>query len=252
MEHAGWAAGGPRHRRGAEPLEGRWVGCGGVAERGAEAEPLTPAAMRQLPPIPADHARQLAEVGYVVVPQMFSADVLARAEEAVKRLLAEEGDAAGSEFRQENGVARLAALVGKDEVFERLLCDTAVLSYVAHVLGGPDKVKISSINARVVPPGGDAGRQPLHGDFSAVADEAGPWVCNVLVALDPYTHVTGPLRAVPGSHRSGAPRRCGLLPCLLTRCACAGLGGCRLRIWRTRPRRTRTRRWSRRREGTRS
>ena len=84
---------------------------GGVAERGAEAEPLTPAAMRQLPPIPADHARQLAEVGYVVVPQMFSADVLARAEEAVKRLLAEEGDAAGSEFRQEDGVERLAAAI---------------------------------------------------------------------------------------------------------------------------------------------
>eukprot|EP01045_Picozoa_sp_COSAG04_P010125 COSAG04_NODE_611_length_12005_cov_230.632538_8_plen_171_part_00 len=168
--------------------------------------------MRQLPPIPADHARQLAEVGYVVVPRMFSADVLQSAEEAVKRLLAEEGDAAGSEFRQEAGVARLAALVGKDEIFERLLCDTAVLSYVAHVFGGADHVKISSINARVVPPGGDAGLQPLHSDFSAVRDEAGPWVCNVLVALDPYNHVTGPLRAVPGSHRSGVPRRCGLLP----------------------------------------
>ena len=102
-------------------------------------------------------------------------------------------------------MARLAALVGKDGVFERLITDRGVLKYVASILGA-SRFKLSSANARVVPPisnasDGPAGRQPLHADFSAVADDIGPWVANVLVALAPYSTTTGPLRAVPGSHR---------------------------------------------------
>ena len=115
----------------------------------------------------------------------------------MERLLAIEGDTAGSEFRQEEGVGRLAALVGKDGpngVFERLVSHEGVLSYVAAVLGAT-RLKLSSVNARVVPPiasGGGAsdcsepaGLQPLHADFSAVVDDAGPWVANVLIALAP-------------------------------------------------------------------
>jgi ectoine hydroxylase-related dioxygenase (phytanoyl-CoA dioxygenase family) len=126
-------------------------------------------------------------------------------EAAVHRLLAAEGAAAGSEFRQEAGTSRLAALVGKDGIFERLATNRGVLEYVAFILGG-SRLKLSSANARVVPSSsnvndGPAGRQPLHADFSAVADDIGPWVVNVLVALAPYSTITGPLRAVPGSHR---------------------------------------------------
>lgn len=146
----------------------------------------------------------------------------------MEQLLAEEGDAAGSEFRQEAGVGRLAALVGKDGpcgIFERLMTHSGVMSYPAAIFGGGAGLKISSVNARVVPPveperraarvaaaaaatgaaeaAAAAGAQPLHADFSAVADSSGPWVANVLVALSPYNATTGPLRAVPGSHKWG-------------------------------------------------
>jgi hypothetical protein len=113
---------------------------------------------------------------------------------AVERLLSAEGDAAGSEFRQEPGVGRLAALVGKDAVFEQLVTHEGVLSYVASILGAT-RLKLSSVNGRVVPPTAPGvgssesaaapGLQPLHADFSAVADADGPWVANVLVALAP-------------------------------------------------------------------
>ena len=36
-----------------------------------------------------------------------------------------------------------------------------------------------------------------------MADDAGPWVANVLVALTPYNDITGPLRVVPTSHLWG-------------------------------------------------
>ena len=202
------------------------------------AEPV-PAALGRLPAIPLSHSAALLEHGFCVVKQLVSEELLAKAvrsirndplllpvslcitrhasiqnslllqEVAVSRLLAVEGDAAGSEFRQEAGVGRLAALVGKDPVFERLITDEGVLSYVAAVLGA-SRLKLSSVNARVVPSlasasAGDegggpeesssSGLQPLHADFSAVADDDGPWVANVLIALAPCKKRKQPLLA---------------------------------------------------------
>src|SRR5207237_265745 len=71
---------------------------------------------------------------------------------------------------------------------------------IAHVLG--PAFKLSSLNARSVPPGG-AGGQPLHTDMSAIPDEKGYWVCNSVWMLDDFTAENGTLRVVPGSHRSG-------------------------------------------------
>ena len=166
-----------------------------------------PALLHELPAVPQRDLALLREQGFVVVRGLVSEAVLARADAAVRRLLQKEGATAGCEFRQEPGVGRLAALVGKDAIFRQLISDPKILSYVAAVLGD-ERLKLSSVNARVVPGAdegalGGAGRQPLHADFNAVEDELGAWVCNVLVALAPYDNLTGPLRAVPGSARFG-------------------------------------------------
>jgi ectoine hydroxylase-related dioxygenase (phytanoyl-CoA dioxygenase family) len=142
--------------------------------------------------------RRLDDDGYVVLEDFMTGGLLARLRERVQDLFAAEGQAAGAEFKPEPGCRRLANLVDKGAVFHELITAPAVLEHVGHVLG--PAFKLSSLNARSVPPDG-AGAQPLHADMSAVADEQGYWVCNTVWMLDDFTAANGALRVVPGSHR---------------------------------------------------
>ena len=142
--------------------------------------------------------KSLDNEGYLVLPDFMGGDLLGRLRRRVEQLFDEEGDSAGSEFKPEPGCRRLANLADKGDVFREIILLPRVLELVRHVLG-PD-VKLSSLNARSVPPHG-AGHQPLHADMSAIADEKGFWVCNTVWMLDDYTADNGALRVVPGSHR---------------------------------------------------
>jgi ectoine hydroxylase-related dioxygenase (phytanoyl-CoA dioxygenase family) len=147
--------------------------------------------------LPATDRRALDERGYLILGDVFSLELLALLRQRVDELFADEGEAAGAEFKQEPGCRRLANLVDKGDVFREVIAHPRILKYVRHVLG-PD-IKLSSLNARSVNPGG--GAQPLHADMGAVADGKGYWVCNTTWMLDDYTPDNGALRLVPGSHR---------------------------------------------------
>jgi hypothetical protein len=140
---------------------------------------------------------ELEQLGYTILPRWIPCDLLEELRSAVAQLYQREGNAAGSEFRQEPGCLRLANLVDKGAVFQRVIAAPAPLALVEHVIG-PD-YKLSSLNCRTALPGCDA--QPLHADMGGVADERGNWVCNIVWMLDDYTPDNGPLRVVPGSHR---------------------------------------------------
>ena len=122
----------------------------------------------------AAECRALDEEGYLLLAEFVPADLLARLRWRVEELFAEEGAAAGAEFKQEPGCRRLANLVDKGDVFREVIAHPRALAYVRQVLG-PD-LKLSSLNARAADPGG--GAQPLHADMAAVADGRGSWVCN--------------------------------------------------------------------------
>jgi hypothetical protein len=144
--------------------------------------------------------RRLDEDGFLILDGFIGPDLFARLRGRVLQLLAEEGEAAGAEFKPEAGCRRLANLVDKGEVFREAIALPQLLEYVGHVLG--PAFKLSSLNARSVDPGG-VGAQPLHADMAAVTDERGPWVCNTVWLLDDFTPDNGALRVVPGSHRMG-------------------------------------------------
>lgn len=146
------------------------------------------------------HRRQLDDRGYVVLHGLMGLDVLAALRARVDELFAQEGEHAGAEFKYEPNALRLANLVDKGEVFERLVAHPVVLEYVQAVLG--PQFKLSSLNARTAPPFTDS-QQPLHADMAAIADERGYWVCNTVWMLDDFTAENGAPRAVPGSHRWG-------------------------------------------------
>jgi len=136
--------------------------------------------------------------GYVVLENFIDDELLAALNARLEEIFEREGAMAGSEFKQEAGCRRLANLVDKGAVFERVICHPRLLPYVEAVLG-PD-FKLSSLNARRVNPHADV-TQPLHADMAAVADEQGDWVCNSVWMLDDITPENGAIRVIPGSHR---------------------------------------------------
>jgi ectoine hydroxylase-related dioxygenase (phytanoyl-CoA dioxygenase family) len=142
--------------------------------------------------------RQLDELGYLALPRLLSEAEVDRYRKRVDELFAEEGDRAGSEFKQERGARRLANLVDKGELFEKVIETPRVLECVEAVLG-PD-FKLSSLNVRSASPLGESA-QPLHVDSGELPDERGNAVCNSVWMLDDFTEQNGALRIVPGSHR---------------------------------------------------
>jgi ectoine hydroxylase-related dioxygenase (phytanoyl-CoA dioxygenase family) len=144
--------------------------------------------------------RQLDERGYVVLEDFIGEALLGELRQQVFARFEQEGEQAGSEFKQEPGCRRLANLVDKGEIFQRVIAHPALLPHVRQVLG--PAFKLSSLNARLVPPG-NTGRQPLHTDMGAVPDEQGYWVCNTVWMLDDFTTDNGATRFIPGSHRWG-------------------------------------------------
>jgi ectoine hydroxylase-related dioxygenase (phytanoyl-CoA dioxygenase family) len=142
--------------------------------------------------------QQLDECGYLVLPDLMGPALLSEVRDRIEELFGQEGKGAGSEFKQEPHARRLANLVDKGEVFERVILTPRVLECMEHVLG-PDW-KLSSLNVRVADPYGDCA-QPWHADSGAIADERGYWVCNSVWMLDDFTPENGATRMLPGSHK---------------------------------------------------
>jgi ectoine hydroxylase-related dioxygenase (phytanoyl-CoA dioxygenase family) len=143
--------------------------------------------------------RRLDELGWVCLPGVMDDAFLDEVRRRIEELWQTEGENAGSEFRKEPGARRLANLVDKGEVFERVVCEPRVLEAVGHVLR--KRFKLSSLNARSADPWGEEG-QPLHCDAGALPDASGFSVCKTIWLLDDFTPENGATRIVPGSHRS--------------------------------------------------
>jgi len=144
----------------------------------------------------AQEREALDRLGYVVVEKFFDAAMLEEVRSRVEELYEAEGENAGSEFRKEEGSRRLANLVDKGEIFQRLIAAPRILELVRHVLG--ERFKLSSFNARSANPYSSEA-QPLHCDAAALPDDHGYWVCNTIWLLDDFTPANGATRVVPGS-----------------------------------------------------
>jgi ectoine hydroxylase-related dioxygenase (phytanoyl-CoA dioxygenase family) len=140
---------------------------------------------------------ELDSLGYTVLEKFLTPETLAEVRRRVEELYAAEGENAGAEFRLEPGSRRLANLVDKGAIFEKLIAAPEVLELVKNVLG--QNYKLSSFNARSTNPYSTE-TQPLHCDAAALPDAQGYWVCNTIWLLDDFTQLNGATRVLPGSH----------------------------------------------------
>ncbi len=143
---------------------------------------------------------QLDRLGYVVVERFLDTEILEEVRNRVEQLYQLEGESAGSEFRKEPEARRLANLVDKGDIFQRLIAMPRILELVRHVLG--PNFKLSSFNARSANPNSKEA-QPLHVDAGALPDAGGFWVCNTIWLLDDFTPANGATRVIPGSQNWG-------------------------------------------------
>src|SRR5262245_53102787 len=114
----------------------------------------------------------LLEDGFVILEDFMTPELLAGLRQRVEQLFVEEGERAGTEFKQEPGCRRLANLVDKGDIFHHVIVMPRLLELISWVLG--PHFKLSSLNVRSVNPHW-AGLQPLHTDMAAIADDQGYW-----------------------------------------------------------------------------
>ncbi|MDE3259801.1 MAG: phytanoyl-CoA dioxygenase family protein [Gemmatimonadota bacterium] len=136
--------------------------------------------------------------GFVILEAAIAPDWLAGLRRAFDEIFAREGDKAGVEVAQMEGVRRLADLVNKGSVFDNVYLQPTLLTAVWHVLRRP--FKLHSLNGHDPLPG--SGLQGLHTDWGGPTVAGGPYhVVNSMWMLDDFTRVNGATRCVPGSHR---------------------------------------------------
>lgn len=144
-----------------------------------------------------EQRRQLDEDGFLVLPHHMPDQLLAQFRERTADLLRIEGHAAGHETPQSGGVAALANLLNKGEVFDRCFTDPTVLAAAAQVLG--PEFRVNSLNYRAALP--HQGHQGLHADWPTAVAADDYHLINSMWCLDDFTQHNGATRAVPGSHR---------------------------------------------------
>lgn len=171
--------------------DGAWAAA--LAACGVTATTLTPA-----------QQHELDTQGFTVFPNVIDSAWLAALRDAFEAITAAEGENAGKEVNQVAGVRRLADLVNKGEVFDRIYTHPLVLAAARHVIGRP--FKLHSINGHDPLPG--HGQQAMHPDWGGARPDPTVFhVMNSLWLLDDISPENGATRIVPGSHVwPGGPR----------------------------------------------
>ena len=133
---------------------------------------------------------QLDTEGYVLLPEILSADEVGGVRAALEEVYAMERTG------QEGGPVESSYMQNKIAGLDMCLTNPRVLASIAHILDG--KIKSFGIHGRPHPPGGE--QQKLHVDYNGPAPEEKRYaVANSLWMLEDFTAQNGATRVVPGS-----------------------------------------------------
>lgn len=140
--------------------------------------------------LPDDVAKQLSDIGYVVMEGPIASDKMTHLTKAYDAAVA----TAHPDDVSRKGSTRVHDFVNRDSAFDEIYLYQPLLAACCHLLGRP--FKLSSLLARSVEPGASA--QALHADFRRYHD-GWPMVGFILM-IDEFRSDNGATRFVPGSH----------------------------------------------------
>lgn len=135
--------------------------------------------------------------GYTIVHGVADADWLAAMRERIDFLVEKEGENLAVEHHQEETATRVANLVNKGVVWEKVWAHPLILSACRYVFDGA--FKVSSLNAREALYNG--GHQPLHADWKKPRpDFPKVHLVNTIWAIDDLSAANGAPRIIPATH----------------------------------------------------
>lgn len=149
-------------------------------------------------PLAQNIAAELDELGFTVIHNVVDEQWLAEMRRTIDERVAKEGEQLAIEHHQEATATRIANLINKGVVWEKIWAHPLVLAACNHVFQAP--FKVSSLNAREALPGG--GHQPLHADWKKPRpDFPKVHLVNAIWAVDELSAENGAPRIIPGTHR---------------------------------------------------
>ncbi|MDD7909197.1 phytanoyl-CoA dioxygenase family protein [Pseudovibrio exalbescens] len=148
-------------------------------------------------PVSGKMREDLDQKGFTIIENVVDADWLEDMRRTFDSLVAREGENLAIEHHQEDGATRIANLVNKGTVWEKVWAHPLVLAACHHIFAG--EFKISSLNAREALLGG--GHQPLHADWKKPRpDFPKVHLVNSIWAIDDLSSENGAPRILPGTH----------------------------------------------------
>lgn len=141
--------------------------------------------------------QELDTLGYTVVHNVADPDWLVAMRDLIDQLVEKEGDNLAIEHHQEATATRIANMVNKGVVWEKVWSHPLILSACRYIFNG--EFKVSSLNAREALHGG--GHQPLHADWKKPRpDFPKVHLVNAIWAIDDLSAENGAPRIIAGTH----------------------------------------------------
>ncbi|TDQ26842.1 ectoine hydroxylase-related dioxygenase (phytanoyl-CoA dioxygenase family) [Raoultella sp. BIGb0149] len=140
---------------------------------------------------------ELNTLGYTVVHSVADPQWLEAMRDLIDEIVEKEGDNLAIEHHQEATATRIANLINKGVIWEKVWAHPLILSACRYIFQGD--FKISSLNAREALLNG--GSQPLHADWKKPRpDFPKVHLVNTIWAIDDLSAENGAPRIIPGTH----------------------------------------------------
>ncbi|MFB5079563.1 phytanoyl-CoA dioxygenase family protein [Raoultella sp. C349492] len=140
---------------------------------------------------------ELNTLGYTVVHGVADPQWLEAMRDLIDEIVEKEGDNLAIEHHQEATATRIANLINKGVIWEKVWAHPLILSACRYIFQGD--FKISSLNAREALLNG--GSQPLHADWKKPRpDFPKVHLVNTIWAIDDLSAENGAPRIIPGTH----------------------------------------------------
>lgn len=140
---------------------------------------------------------ELNTLGYTVVHGVADPQWLEAMRDLIDEIVEKEGDNLAIEHHQEATATRIANLINKGVIWEKVWAHPLILSACRYIFQGD--FKISSLNAREALLNG--GSQPLHADWKKPRpDFPKVHLVNTIWAIDDLSSENGAPRIIPGTH----------------------------------------------------